>query len=249
MNFNGKSFLEIVGVRKNFGGLRALKDVSFVVPRGEIVALIGPNGAGKTTLFNVISGMYHPDSGSIKLEGESIVGIKPHVICKIGIARTFQIVRSFPQMTSLENVMVGAMFGRMKELGFNEAYREARTYLDFVGIGDKMNIQAANLTLPDRKRVELAKALASDPKIVLLDEVIAGLNPTEVDTAIELIRKIRDHLKISVFWVEHVMDAVIRLSDRVIVLNYGEKIAEGTPENIMNDQKVIDAYLGEKYIF
>jgi branched-chain amino acid transport system ATP-binding protein len=249
MSPDGRILLEVNAVWKNFGGLVALKEVTSSILQGKIVALIGPNGAGKTTLFNVISGIYRPSSGSIKFEGKNIAGYTPHVICKMGISRTFQIVRPFLQMTSLENVMVGAMFGPGKELGFKEASEKARKYLEFVDIADKKDILVGNLALPDRKKIELAKALASNPKLVLLDEVIAGLNPTEVESAMDLIRRIRDDLKITVFWVEHVMNAVIRLADHVIVLHYGEKIAEDVPQRIVNNQKVIDAYLGGKYIF
>ncbi len=247
--FDGKDLLEVTDLGKNFGGLAALQHISFNIPRERIIALIGPNGAGKTTLFNVITGVYVPNSGSIKIEGMDITGKPPHVICKIGIARTFQIVRPFLQMTSLENVMVGAMFGNMKELSLKEASEKAHQCLEFVNLAEKRDVVASNLTLPDRKRVELAKALASNPKIVLLDEVISGLNPTEVVGAMDLIRKIRDELKITVFWVEHIMEAVIRIADLIIVLHYGEKIAEDTPQRIVNNKKVIDAYLGEQYVF
>jgi branched-chain amino acid transport system ATP-binding protein len=247
--FDGKDLLEVTDLGKNFGGLAALHDISFNIPRERIIALIGPNGAGKTTLFNVITGVYVPNSGSIKIEGMDITGKPPHVICKIGIARTFQIVRPFLQMTSLENVMVGAMFGNMKELSLKEASEKAHQCLEFVNLAEKKDVVTSNLTLPDRKRVELAKALASNPKIVLLDEVISGLNPTEVVGAMDLIRKIRDELKITVFWVEHIMEAVIRIADLIIVLHYGEKIAEDTPQQIVNNKKVIDAYLGEQYVF
>jgi branched-chain amino acid transport system ATP-binding protein len=249
MSVEQKDLLEVTDVGKNFGGLAALHGISFNIPRELIVALIGPNGAGKTTLFNVITGVYVPNSGSIKLEGMDITGRPPHVICKIGVARTFQIVRPFLQMTSLENVMVGAMFGNMKEMSFKEASEKAQQCLEFVNLSEKRDIVTGNLTLPDRKRVELAKALASNPKIVLLDEVISGLNPTEVVGAMDLIRKIRDELKITVFWVEHIMEAVMRIADIIIVLHYGEKIAEDTPQRIVNNRKVIDAYLGEQYMF
>jgi len=249
MDVNEDVILEVSGVGKNFGGLAALKDVSFGILREHIIGLIGPNGAGKTTLFNVISGVYTPNSGSIRLEREDITGKPPHVLCKMGVARTFQIVRPFLQMTSLENVMVGAMFGNKKELSFKEAQEKALECLEFVSMADKRDVMTSNLTLPDRKKVELAKALASNPKIVLLDEVISGLNPTEIVSAMELIRRIRNDLKITVFWVEHIMEAVIRLADYIIVLHYGEKIAEDTPERIVNDKRVIDAYLGEQYVF
>ena len=249
MDVKAEVILEVSRVTKNFGGLAALRDVSFGILREHIVALIGPNGAGKTTLFNVISGVYVPNSGSVRLEGEDITGKPAHVLCKMGIARTFQIVRPFLQMTALENVMVGAMFGNKRELSFKEAWEKAQECLEFVNMADKRDVMTSNLTLPDRKKVELAKALASNPKIVLLDEVISGLNPTEIVSAMELIRRIKNDLKITVFWVEHIMEAVIRLADYIIVLHYGEKIAEDTPERIVNDKRVIDAYLGEQYVF
>jgi len=247
MNRDGDIILTVNRVWKSFGGLIAVNDVSYSIPKRKIFALIGPNGAGKTTLFNVISGVYLPDSGTVKLDGENIVGDRPHTICKKGISRTFQIVRPFLKMTSLENVMVGAMFGSQKGMGFKEASEKAQECLNFVNLGDRGDTVTGNLTLANRKMVELAKALANDPKIVLIDEILAGLNPTEVESAMNLIRKIRDDLDITVFWVEHVMDAVIRLAEHIIVLNYGEKIAEGTPQEITHNQRVIDAYLGEEY--
>ena len=249
MSLNENIILEGQKVGKNFGGLAAVKEVDFSIPQGEIVALIGPNGSGKTTLFNTIAGVYRPDYGSIKFEGQHIAGKPAHIICKMGLSRTFQIVRSFLQMTSLENAMVGAMFASQSWVGFKEASEKAKECLDFVGLADHANTVTGNLTLADRKKVELAKALAGDPKVVLLDELIAGLNPTEVHHAVELIRKVRDELDITLFWVEHVMDAVIGLTDYIIVLNYGEKIAEGSPQDIVNNQKVIDAYLGDEYTF
>ncbi len=244
---NGDGLLVLDNVSKRFGGLMALSNVSCVIPKGRIVALIGPNGAGKTTMFNTISGVYRPSTGSIHFDSMDISGKHPHVICKLGISRTFQIVRPFLKMTSLENVMVGAMFGTEKGVGFKEAFEKAEEYLEFVGLAKRKNVPTGSLTLANRKKVELAKALASSPKMVLLDEILAGLNPTEVETAMNLIRKIRDSLGITVFWVEHVMDAVINLAEQIIVLNYGEKIAEETPEGLLENQKVIDAYLGEDY--
>jgi len=223
MNRDGDIILTVNRVWKSFGGLIAVNDVSYSIPKRKIFALIGPNGAGKTTLFNVISGVYLPDSGTVKLDGENIVGDRPHTICKKGISRTFQIVRPFLKMTSLENVMVGAMFGSQKGMGFKEASEKAQECLNFVNLGDRGDTVTGNLTLANRKMVELAKALANDPKIVLIDEILAGLNPTEVESAMNLIRKIRDDLDITVFWVEHVMDAVIRLAEHIIVLNYGVK--------------------------
>jgi branched-chain amino acid transport system ATP-binding protein len=249
MSYDDDIVLEGKKVGKNFGGLAAVREVNFAIPRATIVGLIGPNGAGKTTLFNTIAGVYRPDHGSILFEGQEISGNPPHIICKRGISRTFQIVRPFLKMTSLENVMVGAMFASKTKVGFREAIEKGKVCLDFVGLADNADTITGNLTLADRKRVELAKALASDPKVVLLDELLAGLNPTEVQQAVKLIRRIRDELKITPFWVEHVMDAVIALAEHIIVLNYGEKIAEGPPQRILDNQKVIDAYLGEEYTF
>lgn len=249
MPLNGKILLEVNGICKNFGGVTALRDINFSIPEGKIVALIGPNGAGKTTLFNVISGFYTADSGSIKFNGEDITKYSSYVICRKGVSRTFQITRLFLEMTSFENVMIGAMFGSKKNLDFKEAYEKAQEGLEFVNLSDKRDILTGNLTLPDRKKVDLARALASDPKIVLLDEIISGLNPTEVEFAIDLISRVKNDLGVTVFWVEHVMKAVIRLVDNIIVLHYGKKIADDTPQKIVNDQGVIDAYLGGEYIF
>jgi len=246
---NGDALLVLQNVSKRFGGLMALSNLNCDIPRKKIVALIGPNGAGKTTLFNTISGVYRPTTGSVVFDSVDISGMRPHAICKMGIARTFQIVRPFLKMTSLENVMVGSMFGTERGTGFKEAAEKGKELLEFVGLADRMNTPTANLTLVNRKKVELAKALASNPKLVLLDEILAGLNPTEVEAAMDLIKKIRDSLGVTVFWVEHVMDAVINLAEHIVVLNYGEKIAEETPKGLLSNQTVIDAYLGEDYIF
>lgn len=231
-------------VCKRFGGILASNNVDFEIGRKEIVALIGPNGAGKTTLFNLISGMFPVSSGKILLNDQEINGLKPHNIQRMGIARTFQLVRPFMEMTALENVMVGLLFGRAKGVGVGEARRKAPEYLDMLGMSDRMNRKAKELTFAERKTVELALSLATEPSLILLDEFIAGMNPTEALWATNLMKKIRDELGISLFWVEHVMTAVMEISDRIIVLNYGEKIAEGTPSEIAQNQKVIDAYLG-----
>ncbi len=236
--------LEGRGVTRYFGGLAAVYRVDFHVERGEIVGLIGPNGAGKTTLFNLISGALSPQSGEIWFRGENITGRAPHVICRKGIARTFQLVRIFPNMSVLENVLLGALFGRSDGPAPDRAVEEARRWLDFVGLSAAEGMPARALTLAYQKRLEVARALATGPKLVLLDELMAGLNPAEVAQAMELVSRIRD-LGITVFIVEHVMRAIMGICDRIIVLHHGEKIAEGTPQEIARNPKVIEVYLGE----
>jgi branched-chain amino acid transport system ATP-binding protein len=237
--------IEGKGVMKSFGGLRAVKGVDFHIGEGEIIGLIGPNGAGKTTLFNLVSGVFHPDSGTLSFNGRDITLLKPFEICRLGIARTFQIVRPFLKMTCFENTFVG-MIGRNEKNGSKEQRREeARTWLKFVGLGDREQTLAKDLTLIEKKRLEMARALATRPKVLLLDEVLAGLNPSEILQALELIEVIRTKLKMTVFWIEHVMGAIMKASDRIIVLDQGEKIKEGKPEEIVSDPRVIEAYLGE----
>ncbi|MCS7281986.1 MAG: ABC transporter ATP-binding protein [Anaerolineae bacterium] len=236
--------LEGKGVTRYFGGLAAVHKVDFYVERGEIVGLIGPNGAGKTTLFNLISGALVPQSGQIHFKGENITGLKPHVICKKGIARTFQLVRIFPNMSALENVALAALFGRPDGLSMKQALEEAEKWLEFVGLSAVKGVPARNLTLANQKRLEVARALATDPELLLLDELMAGLNPTEVAQAMDLVNQIRER-GITVFVVEHVMKAIMGICDRIIVLHHGEKIAEGTPQEIANSRTVIEVYLGE----
>ncbi|MFB0521842.1 MAG: ATP-binding cassette domain-containing protein [Desulfatiglandales bacterium] len=230
---------------KHFGGLAAVKDVSFQIKKGEILGLIGPNGAGKTTIFNLITGFLSPDSGRIEFKGEEITGLKPpHKVCMKYIGRTFQLVKPFNNMTALENVMVGA-FSRVKKT--KEAREEATKVLDFIGLLGHRDSLASSLTLADRKRLELGKALSTRPELLLLDEVVAGLNPREIEEIIRIIKAISNQ-GITLFIIEHVMKAIMTLSHRIIVLHHGEKIAESSPTEISRDRRVIDAYLGEEYL-
>lgn len=241
--------LEVVGLTKYFGGLLAVKDVDFSLGERQIVGLVGPNGAGKTTLFNLLSGIYKPDKGTMLFDGKDLTKLAPNSICRLGIARTFQIPRPFSALPAIKNVMVAMMFGSDGILSMSAAQKEALHYLEFVGLKEKGDTLAKNLTLRDRKTLEIARALAVKPRVILLDEVISGLNPTETSWLVDLLRKIRDELGITLFWVEHVMKAVMSTAERVIVLNHGMKIAEGTPQEVANNEKVIEAYLGEKYEF
>jgi branched-chain amino acid transport system ATP-binding protein len=234
-------------VCKQFGGLMAVHNVSFQVNRGEIFGLIGPNGAGKTTPFRCITGVYPPTKGKILFKGQDITKLSPHQICALGITNTHQVVKPFHEMTVLDNVRVGAFFGRGWVCGeVKDATQEAKRVLDFTGLAPKAHFLARNLTLPDRKRLEVARALATRPEVLLLDEVVAGLNPTETDMMIRLIRQLRDG-GITVLMLEHVMRAVLGVSDRVVVLNFGEKITEGTPQEVSTNPRVIEAYLGKSY--
>lgn len=237
--------LEGQGVTKFFGGLAAISNVDFHVDQGEIVGLIGPNGAGKTTLFNLISGALPLSSGEIKFKDQKLNGLKPHRICRMGIARTFQEIKVFTTMPVLQNVLVGAFFGSSSRVSGADAAGEATQALEFVGLSAMSAAPIKDLTLVHQKRVEVARALATKPELLLLDELMAGLNATEVSEAMELVRKIRD-TGVTILMVEHVMKAIMGICARVVVLHHGEKIAEGTCNEISCNEKVIDVYLGEE---
>jgi branched-chain amino acid transport system ATP-binding protein len=232
------------GVTKYFGGLAAVSDVDFFVDQGEVVGLIGPNGAGKTTLFNLISAALVPKPGIIKYKGKNIVGLKPYKICRMGIARTFQTVKTFTNLPVFENVRIGSLFGTSVKMSAAEADGEATACLDFVGLSGVRDVPARDLTLANQKRLEVARALATRPELLLLDELMAGLTHTEVAQAMELVKKIRDR-GITIVMIEHVMKAIMNVCDRIIVLHHGKKIAEGTPKEIANSKTVIEVYLGE----
>ena len=235
--------LRLEGVSKSFGGVHAVRDVDFHVEGGEIVGLIGPNGSGKTTLFNVVTGFVPPDAGRVIFDGRDITGAGPAEVCHRGIARTFQLVRPFLHLTALQNVAVARAYGREPARSKRRAEEQAVEILDFIGFEGRSRVLARSLTLVDRKRLELGRALAARPSLLLLDELLAGLNPSEVLAGLDLIRRIRD-LGITVVMVEHLVQAVFAVSDRVVVMSAGEKIADGAPAAVASDQRVIDAYLG-----
>lgn len=233
--------LEVTGLSKNFGGLAAVNNVDLKVEAGRIISLIGPNGAGKTTLFAMVAGFLAPNSGTVTFEGKDITGLKPHRICELGMVRTFQVTQPFAKLTTLENIMVGAYCRTPSRV---EAEAKAREVAAQVGMTASLDQEAMSLTVAGRKRLELARALATGPRLLLLDEVMAGLNPTEIDEIVAVIKRIRDS-GITVFLIEHVMKAVMNLSDYAYVLNDGIRIAAGTPSEIANNPEVIEAYLGQ----
>jgi branched-chain amino acid transport system ATP-binding protein len=241
---NSMPILEGKGVSKYFGGLAAVSNVDFSVDRGELIGLIGPNGAGKTTLFNLISGALPSQSGTIIFNTEKITGLKPHQICRKGVARTFQSVKVFPEIPVIANVLIGSTFGRSSPPSDSDAENDAVGCCAMVGLIDMLETPAKKLTLANRKRLELARALATKPQLLLLDEMMAGLNPTEVSEAMDLVTMIR-FMGITVFMIEHVMKAIMNVCDRIMVLHHGEMIAVGTPSDISTSKTVIEAYLGE----
>jgi len=237
--------LEVENVSKAFGGVLAINRVSFTLNEGEILGLIGPNGSGKTTMFNLINGLLNPDRGNIRFNGKDITGMAPYKICQCGIARTFQLVKPFSRITTLENVMVGRFHGCEQARNMKQARTEAKKILALTGLANEHVPNAGSLSLINRKRLEIARALATKPKLLLLDEMMCGLNPVEIENAVKLVMQIRDS-GITLIVVEHVMKVIMEISDRVIVLNTGEKIADGTPQDVAGNNDVIKAYLGEK---
>jgi len=235
--------LSVEAATKRFGGLLANKEISLAIEPGEIVGLIGPNGAGKTTLFNCITGYMHPDEGRIAFDGADITHTRPERICGLGVARTWQVVRAFGRMTALDNVICGAL-ERTNRVA--EARARAVDLLDFTELGARKHVAAANLTLADKKRLEIARALATRPRLLLLDEAMSGLTPRETAAAVQLVRRIHEELGVTICVVEHVMEVVMPLSHRVVVLDYGVKIADGRPHDIVRDELVISAYLGAR---
>jgi branched-chain amino acid transport system ATP-binding protein len=236
-----------MGVTKTFGALKAVWNVDFEVRKGEILGVIGPNGAGKTTLLSMINGTLSLTRGTISFKDEVISGMKPFRIAELGISRTFQIVKPFPGMTLLENVAIGALFGKDKIRDAREAQEKTRSILETVNLSGRADVAVENLNISERKRLELARALAMDPELLLLDEVMAGLNTTEIDWIMGLIRNLNEKEGRTILVIEHVMKAIMGISHRIMVLHHGEKIAEGSPEEISRDEGVISAYLGERY--
>jgi branched-chain amino acid transport system ATP-binding protein len=236
--------LVITGLSKRFGGLRAVQDVSFTVKQNETLALIGPNGAGKTTSFHLITGFHRADAGSVKAFGQEIVGLKPHDVCALGLARTFQVAKPFGAMTVLANVMTGAF---LRDRHVAAARDRAREAIEFVGLFAREQTRAKDLTTIDQRRLEMARALATQPKILLLDEVMAGLNPAEIDQAVALVEKL-SQAGLTIVIVEHVMRAIMAVARHIVVLDHGQKIAEGNPKEVVANPEVIRAYLGTGYV-
>jgi len=239
--------LEGKGITKYFGGLPALHKVSFEVAKGEILGVIGPNGAGKTTLLNVLSGVIQPNSGRVSFKGRDVTGMKSHAVCKLGMSRVLQTPSPFLSMTVLENVVVGAMFGGSGRVKSHSALEQAESTLGFMGLYNKRDHPTEHLNLNDKKMVDLARALASKPEVLLMDEVMSGLNPTEIEDSVRLIKRARDELAVTIIWIEHVMKAIMGAAGRVMVLNHGQVIAMGNPDEVTQDKRVIEAYLGRPF--
>ncbi len=239
--------LELKNVTKRFGGVAAVDDVTFAIGKGEILGVIGPNGAGKTTLLNCISGVYRLDDGDVRWQGASIAGLAPFRVARLGIGRTFQIVKPFTSMTVRENVVAGALFGSDEERPrLGAAFGRADSVLELVGLRSKADLPVSTLTIPDRKRLEVARAVATRPKLLLLDEVMAGLNPVEIDDALEMVRAVHES-GVTVVLIEHVMRVIVGVCARVVVLDVGRVLADGPPDVVLRDERVIQAYLGERY--
>jgi ABC-type branched-subunit amino acid transport system ATPase component len=239
------SLLGVDGLSVSFGGVQALQGVTFQIEPGKIIGVMGPNGAGKTTLFNLITGVYRPTAGSIRFGDRELQGRSTFQICRAGIARTFQSGRPFTNMTARENVVSGLLYG-CEHLGRAEADREAARLLDFVGLSRQADRAVASLNLMERKIVELARALATRPRLLMLDELLAGLNPSDLAPAIDVIRRIRDELGVTVFWIEHIMQVLMNTCEHLIVLHHGEKLAEGAPKEVVSDRQVAEAYFGSR---
>lgn len=241
------TFLRVEGLSKSFGGLRAVQEISFEVEQGETLGIIGPNGSGKTTTLNLLTGFIKPDSGTVLFKGENVTGLPRYQLSHKGMARTFQLIKPFLQFSALQNVMVGRVYGQSPAKNLSVAAAEAKSILELMGLLGKADVLAKDLTLMERKRLELARALATSPQLLLLDELMAGLNHAEAETAMQLISQIKNDLNLTILIVEHIVKAVVGLSDRVVVLNMGRKIAEDLPLNIIHDPQVIDVYLGKAH--